>query len=241
MHHPLTRQPTRDSLRSWWSDRNQLGPNIDLHAAAKPLMRFMYRRDVLAFIAKTRGSPLSRENTEIYSSYLAYDIAARVEDDSDADAVGDSLVLHLADELLSSPNAGVRRPMCRILAILARRETTGAAILRRNLFPGSYLSCNQGVIIELQTSDTDVEVIKSALQGLRWLSKWPDGAQAAVDANLLHSLPELLDSGNGEIRAKSGGLLTEETQTIYGNKRLYSGFAAAHPPRQTSGDDNIGS
>ncbi|KAJ7479088.1 armadillo-type protein [Mycena latifolia] len=204
MHHPLTRQPTRDSLRSWWSDRNPLGPNIDLHAAAKPLMRFMYRRDVLAFIAKTRGSPLSRENMEIYSSYLAYKyvssstkttilihLQARVEDDSDADAVGDSLVLHLADELLSSPNAGVRRPMCRILAILARRETTGAAILRRNLCPR---------LVSL-LHDTDVEVIKSAVQGLRWLSKRPDGAQAAVDANVLHSLAELFDSGNGEIRA----------------------------------------
>ncbi|KAJ7435061.1 armadillo-type protein [Mycena latifolia] len=212
MHHPLTRQPTRDSLRSWWSDRNPLGPNIDLHAAAKPLMRFMYRRDVLAFIAKTRGSPLSQENIEIYSSYLAYkyvssstkttiltELQARVEDDSDADAIGASLVLHLADELLSSPDAEVRRPMCRILAILARRETTGPAILSRNLCPQ---------LVSL-LHDTDVEVIKNAVQGLRSLSKWPDGVQAAVDANVLHSLAELLDSPNEEIRASACDMLEE--------------------------------
>ncbi|KAJ7432434.1 armadillo-type protein [Mycena latifolia] len=175
-------------------------------------MRFMYRRDVLAFIAKTRGSSLSREDMEIYSSYLAYkyvssstktailiELQARVEDDNDADAVGDSLVLHLADELLSSPDAEVRKPMCRILAILARRETTAPAILSRNL-------CLRFVSL---LHDTDVEVIKNAVQGLRSLSNWPDGAQAAVDANLLHSLAELLDSPNGEIRASTFDMLEE--------------------------------
>ncbi|KAJ7478324.1 hypothetical protein FB451DRAFT_1396105 [Mycena latifolia] len=74
MFHPLTRQPTLDSVRSYWSDRNWIGPTINLHAVAKPLMRFQYHRAVSDFIAKKRGGPLAVEDVEIYASYLAYDV-----------------------------------------------------------------------------------------------------------------------------------------------------------------------
>ncbi|KAJ7887180.1 armadillo-type protein [Mycena leptocephala] len=70
--HPLTRQPTLDSVRSWWSDSNPTGPNINLHAASKPLMWLMYHRAATNFIAKNRGTTLSNEDMEIYSSYLVH-------------------------------------------------------------------------------------------------------------------------------------------------------------------------
>jgi hypothetical protein len=71
---PLTRQETRVSVRSWWSDSNPLlnGPTINLHAAAKPLMRFMHQRQALELINKNLNSPLSTTMVEIYLSYLPY-------------------------------------------------------------------------------------------------------------------------------------------------------------------------
>ncbi|KAJ7478410.1 armadillo-type protein [Mycena latifolia] len=203
MHHPLTRQPTRDSLRSWWSDRNPVGPNINLHAATKPLMRFMYRRDVLALIDKNRGIPLTNEDMEIYSSYLAYkyvsastktailmELQTRVESESDVCAVANSFVVYLLDEFLSSPEAEMRKSMCRLLAGLTRHEAAVLPLLRGN-------PCQQLVS---RLKDSDIEVITDAAQALYRIAKFPEGAQAAVDANVLDSLAELLVSTHVEIQ-----------------------------------------
>jgi hypothetical protein len=70
---PLTRQDTRTSIFSWWSDSNSLlryGPTINLHAAAKPLMRWMYHRQALDLFRKNEDNRLSTEIVEIYASYL---------------------------------------------------------------------------------------------------------------------------------------------------------------------------
>jgi hypothetical protein len=66
----LARQRTRESYLSWWSDSNPPGATISIHTLAKPLMRLMYHRQALGFIQKNRGTPLSQETLEIYSSYL---------------------------------------------------------------------------------------------------------------------------------------------------------------------------
>jgi hypothetical protein len=66
---------THASIFSWWSDSNSLvryGPTINLHAAAKPLMKWMYHRQAKEFIRKKEDSPLSAEMVEIYWSYLPY-------------------------------------------------------------------------------------------------------------------------------------------------------------------------
>ncbi|KAJ6522671.1 hypothetical protein DFH09DRAFT_1330470 [Mycena vulgaris] len=68
----LTRQRTLDSVRSWWSDSNPTGPNINLHALAKPLMKLMYHRQALDYIAEHQFTPLSRGDMEIYASYLGF-------------------------------------------------------------------------------------------------------------------------------------------------------------------------
>ncbi|KAJ7622434.1 hypothetical protein FB45DRAFT_1006345 [Roridomyces roridus] len=71
---PLQRQETRGSLRSWWSDSNpmlHISPTINIHALAKPLMRFMYHRQALGIMEQNRDAPLSEELLEIYSSYLS--------------------------------------------------------------------------------------------------------------------------------------------------------------------------
>ncbi|KAJ7494180.1 armadillo-type protein [Mycena latifolia] len=69
---PLTRQQTLESVLSWWSDSNPPGPTINLHAAAKPLMRLMYRRQALGFVKRNNGVPLAQETLEIYWSYLLW-------------------------------------------------------------------------------------------------------------------------------------------------------------------------
>jgi hypothetical protein len=72
---PLTRQDTLASVRSWWSDSNSLlryGPTINLHAAAKPLIKLMYHRQAKELIRKNGDSELSTEMLETYWSYLPY-------------------------------------------------------------------------------------------------------------------------------------------------------------------------
>jgi hypothetical protein len=92
---PLTRTDTRASIFSWWSDSNSLlryGPTINLHAAAKPLMKLMYHRQVKGFIRENKGSPLSAEMMEIYWSYLPYvDILHELVGGSDVVALGGTL------------------------------------------------------------------------------------------------------------------------------------------------------
>jgi hypothetical protein len=71
---PLTRQESRPSIHSWWSDSNPglQGPTINLHAAAKPLMRLMYYRQASDILRKNRGSPLTTAIVETYASYFPY-------------------------------------------------------------------------------------------------------------------------------------------------------------------------
>jgi hypothetical protein len=69
----LSRQATRDSLLSWWSDSKSIGPTVSIHAAAKPLMKFMYHQQALSFIKENRGKALTKEMLNIHSSYLTYE------------------------------------------------------------------------------------------------------------------------------------------------------------------------
>ncbi|KAJ7455750.1 armadillo-type protein [Mycena latifolia] len=201
MPYPLTRQPTFLSVHSWWSDRNPTGPNINLHAVAKPLMKFMYHRDALTFIAKNRGIPLSREHAEIYSSYLAckyvststkrailIELQTRVEFEEDACAVADFLPLFPIDEFLRSPGADDRKVMCWIFGQLARNETTMAAVL------------SGGPCVRLLPllRDVNLVVAESAAYTLYLIAMSPEGAQAIMDAKLLDSITEVLDFAPNE-------------------------------------------
>ncbi|KAJ6524077.1 hypothetical protein DFH09DRAFT_1372252 [Mycena vulgaris] len=69
---PLTRQRTLESVLSWWLASNDPGATVDLHAAAKPLMKWMYHQQALDFIKKNHDLPLSEETLQIYSNYLGW-------------------------------------------------------------------------------------------------------------------------------------------------------------------------
>ncbi|KAJ6575959.1 armadillo-type protein [Mycena vulgaris] len=197
----LTRQRTPESVRSWWSDSNPTGPNINLHALAKPLMKLMYHRQALDYIAEHRdsGKPLSRGDLEIYASYLGVKyvssatkiavlsgLTAKVNFQNDADNVADFLILYPLGILLESRNVNVRGSACHLLVALARRcsSCTGT-------WAASF--CKQLVLL-LRS------VIEWAAYALRLIASSPAGAQAEVHANVLDYVAELFDSPNDKVR-----------------------------------------
>ncbi|KAJ7612637.1 armadillo-type protein [Roridomyces roridus] len=105
---PLQRQETRTSLRSWWSDSNplvQAGPTMNLHAAAKPLMKWMHHQQALGIIDKHNEVPLTAELLEIYASYLSYKYISLTTQRTVLKHLSDRAYLSKADvgEILRSP------------------------------------------------------------------------------------------------------------------------------------------
>ncbi|KAJ7248684.1 hypothetical protein C8J57DRAFT_1724123 [Mycena rebaudengoi] len=107
---PLTRERSLETLRSWWSDRNRPGATINLHAAAKPLMRLMYHRQALSLIKDNATIPLSPMAAEIYLSYLSskyvsastkkdilWHLTARVKKEDEALVVHSHIFHHLLE------------------------------------------------------------------------------------------------------------------------------------------------
>ncbi|KAJ6522642.1 armadillo-type protein [Mycena vulgaris] len=206
----FTRQGTLESVRSWWSDSNPTGPNINLHALAKPLMKLMYHRQAMYYIAEHRGAPLSRGDVEIYASYLGFkyvssatkiavlrQLAEKIDSQDDADTVADSFALYPLDILLESRNAEVQRLTCDLLECLA-----GQSLNRTAAWVASV--CKQLVSL-LRDESENVRV--KALGLLCWIANNTESAQAAVDAHVLDGVAELLASPNATIRAQSCELL----------------------------------
>ncbi|KAJ7214304.1 armadillo-type protein [Mycena rebaudengoi] len=183
----LSRQNSRTSLLSWWSDRNPglAGPTINIHSLAKPLIRWMYERQVLDMIRDNRGTPLSREQLEICASYILSDLvgwatkAAIFTDlahrslihEMEARAVVDSAVFGYLAQMLGSPNAGARRCSCDLLTSLGAHQSTRTTILELN-------HCVRLVSL---LQDQDSTVSSAAMWVLSRIAQWPDGAQAVID------------------------------------------------------------
>ncbi|KAF8192725.1 armadillo-type protein [Mycena galopus ATCC 62051] len=200
MSSPLARQESRPSIYSWWSDSNPglKGPTINLHAAAKPLSRFLYHRQALDIIRKNCGSPLSAATLETYSSYFPWnyvswstkaailsDLADRSTSEAEARAVVDSPVFPHVAQMLGSPNAGVRISSCRLLQSLLSQASIAPAVLE--LKP-----CEQLLSI---LRDKRPGVIREAGSVLYEISKSVHGAQAIVNAKAT-DISVLLESPN---------------------------------------------
>ncbi|KAJ7658572.1 armadillo-type protein [Mycena rosella] len=204
--HPATRQRTPDSIRSWWSDSNPRGPNINLHAAAKPLMKLMYHRKALAYIAENRGTPLSQENMETYSSYLSFkyvspstktaiilELYNRARSEDEARIVVDSQVLDLVNEFLRSSDRKVLKSTCLMLGMLACHESTLEAVL----------GVTSGPQIVTLLHDTDTAVIECAVNLLLCTGAFPDEKRRAVNTKMLQCLPTLLKFPDAEVRRRT--------------------------------------
>lgn len=120
----------------------------------------------------------------------------------------DAGILYYLPKLLESPQAQVRHWTCRILGHIALHNSLVVAILR--LKP-----CAQLVSMLRQVagflhrarfstsriiSDEDSKVTENSLYALSSITQWPDGAQAALDAQMLDYLAELLASPNPQVR-----------------------------------------
>ncbi|KAJ7748959.1 hypothetical protein B0H16DRAFT_898093 [Mycena metata] len=199
------RPPTSQSTPSWWSDRNSLGPNISIHAAAKPLIRLMYREQVRSFVKKNRETPLSRTTMDIYLSYLGYkyispetktfilnELTGRAEGKNDACVVAQSLLqdFELVGELLDS-NSRLRAYTCNLLGTLA--------------------SWYEPEILETTVSlasDVDTKVRQSALYALAKIVESPAGAQAIRETKMWDHFPPDLAPIEPRIRELGYKILT---------------------------------
>ncbi|KAJ7656231.1 armadillo-type protein [Mycena rosella] len=189
----LTHRRSSDSIRSWWSDSNSQGPTINLHAATKPLMRVLYRRQALAFLARNRDTPLSTDTMEIYSSYLTLKylsgstkaavlshLCSRVLREDEAHiAVLDLALLPTATELLTSRDTNVRVLTCSMLRHLAQHETTAAAVLAIN-------PCTQ---LESLLRDDNHAVVEGAANALFWIAHSPEARHESTSAAVLAVKP----------------------------------------------------
>ncbi|KAJ7494116.1 armadillo-type protein [Mycena latifolia] len=185
---PLTRQRTLESILSWWSDSNHPGPTLNLHAAAKPVMKLMYDRQALTFVKRNRGVALSRETVEIYWSYVSWkyvpsstkiaivkELKSRAQSEEDARVLIHSNMVYKILQFLRSSSCDMDGWLIwdleEILWILARHR-----------------------------SDNDVKDIAWGFDLLADIARSPHAAEGIVAANALHYLLDGLGSLNVHVR-----------------------------------------
>ncbi|KAJ6531051.1 armadillo-type protein [Mycena capillaripes] len=203
----LTRQEAPASIHSWWSDTNPglQGPTINLHAAAKPLMRLMYHRQVLALIRKNRGSTLSKTILETYLSYFGpWDYISRSTKDAivkdlnyraksnadDARAMADSPVFYYLLQKLRSSDIGERIASCQLVGNFASHDFSISVILK--------LRVGEQLVSLLY--DEDYMVVTETMHALSQIARWLAGVQAFVDAKTLDHVLQSLGSPSANIR-----------------------------------------
>jgi len=106
-------------------------------------------------------------------------------------------VLDRVDELLESPHSKIRRRTCKLLKNLARHPSTAAMMCEP-------YTCSQLICC---LNDRNSEVIEAAADALGQISRWPAGAQACVDANVLPCTDRLRDSQTGLVGLRIRGML----------------------------------
>ncbi|KAJ7276017.1 hypothetical protein C8J57DRAFT_1224155 [Mycena rebaudengoi] len=214
---PLTRQQTRESLRSWWSDSNPnlRGPTINLHAAAKPLMKLLYNRQALEFIRTIDDTPLSAKDAEIYGSYLLCEyvsgstksailkeILQRTHSEPEALTI-QSNMFHDIVKLFEVP--ATMDAVLMILVALAQREGTAAAtrktVIRHRSLKEYFTS---GASVEAKLLDHIADMINDSsttewrysriFQIVSTLALHEPTAVTVVEANALNSVEKLLRS-----------------------------------------------
>ncbi|KAJ7829233.1 hypothetical protein B0H13DRAFT_1916631 [Mycena leptocephala] len=198
----LTRPRTPESIHSWWSDSNPVGPTISIHAVAKPLMKRMYQEQVRSFIKRNHGTLLSRATLEICISYLAYvqhkyispatktlilkELAVRAEVQDDPTTMLDSFLAEwdLVVELLSSSDSQIRRYTCNVLGALVSSTRESRLVLD---------ACEWIVSLLRYRNDDDIEVREAAIRALAKISRSSGGAHAVGNTTILDHVAGLLD------------------------------------------------
>ncbi|KAJ7494113.1 armadillo-type protein [Mycena latifolia] len=94
--------------------------------------------------------------------------------------------LHYLLEGLGSPSPDVRAAACGLTQALAQRQSTAAAVMDLN-------PCKQIVALSRQV-DMDIRQAQLASYALVAIANWPDGAEAAVTAQVLDHVPKWFSS-----------------------------------------------
>ncbi|KAJ7494188.1 armadillo-type protein [Mycena latifolia] len=200
----LTRQRTLESVLSWWSDSNAPGATINLHAAAKPLMKLMYHRQALDFMKRNNAVPLTPETLEIYLSYLSWkyvststkltilvELATRAGSKEDVLVLIHSDTIYTIIQLLQSASYDIHSKLI----------GPSAAILRN---VASHSKSTNAAVIELLVAllrDSDVNDIGFAFELLSNIALYSlEGAEGVVAANALHYLLDGLGSPSSSVR-----------------------------------------
>ncbi|KAJ7491420.1 armadillo-type protein, partial [Mycena galericulata] len=210
----LTRQQSRTSLLSWWSDSNPPGATISIHAAAKPLMRFMYHRQALDLIRSNRRFALTSSMLETYSAYVfckyvspatKAEVLRELKARSRAgDACGvitsQEVVFNQLTELAGATNVvnEIRLEACGLLGNIAGS-------------PAPTHSQRVGICARLFSllHDRDDSIATEARQALSYAVSSGKVMDAVMDAQGLNYFGELLASPNTDVRDWTRGLLVE--------------------------------
>ncbi|KAJ6502785.1 armadillo-type protein [Mycena vitilis] len=210
---PLARQRSRSSILSWWSDSNPPGATINIHAIAKPLMRFMYHRQALDLIKSSTSGTLSNALLEAYSAYLSCKyvspatkgaVLRELETLSRHDGpctviVGDEIALRQVVELAISADVAktLRLEACGILGnVVVSPASTHAQ--RTEL-------CRPLVSLLRETDLEIAAVVRGAVSSAASTLK---AAESLIDADGLDYLSQLLASPDRHDRAEGRKLIT---------------------------------
>ncbi|KAF7369624.1 hypothetical protein MVEN_00293200 [Mycena venus] len=209
----LTRQVSPQSIHSDWSDSKPPGATISIHAVAKPLMRLMYHQQASKYMKQDRDLPLSRENINMYLSWLEYKyvgtatkkkileyIAKKKLSDADAFEVAQTLLLNsdVVQAFLQAVDTQLQIYACDVLVNLATNTSSAPVVLQLNPC-GRLVSFLRGL---------NTTLTARALKALEWIADRPDGAQAVVEAGALNLVEELFGCSETEIRTGTCDVLT---------------------------------
>ncbi|KAJ7232550.1 hypothetical protein C8J57DRAFT_1578874 [Mycena rebaudengoi] len=191
---PWTKAYTLESLRSWWSDSNPnlRGPTINLHAAAKPLMKFLYDRQALEFIRNNRDILLSAKDAEIYGSYLSCEYISASTKSAILEDLDRKAYYSDHDALAVQTDARVPPVVDGLLLILYEIPQI------------TFLPVTTGVSVEAKLLDHLSDMLKDSSTPERHylqifgiiskLARHESTAVAVVEANILNSMEKLLKS-----------------------------------------------
>ncbi|KAJ6576036.1 armadillo-type protein [Mycena vulgaris] len=217
-----------ESLHSWWSDSNLPGATIPLHTLAKPLSKFLHRRQLSGIISQGRGRPISTDTLEALMSYLEAteipsstklsileDLTARAQVEAQAQTMGQGYALGVLVRLLHSPEVKIVESACTLLGNLSLWEDVNATIAVLN--PCSHL-------IYLATR-SDAEARKPSSYALSCISRWEAGVQAMAEANPHELVAQLFQSDDADDLQRAcrmlGGLFRFGTVSTIANFRTY--------------------
>ncbi|KAF7362690.1 hypothetical protein MVEN_00618300 [Mycena venus] len=146
-------------------------------------------------LSTTVVSLLSDDDKDVRKSAL-YALARIADSANGAQAIRETSIREYFPGLLKTPNPGVRRLACNLLAKLVTRDITSPGIIP-NFVEWKLHECLQ--IVPL-LSDKDIRVQRQAINILSTLSSQPHGAQVVIDAGALEYVPGLLSSSDAETR-----------------------------------------